>query len=197
MTVKELIEYWKQDFLRYRKYGVSCFSILFLTPGFVYCFHMRLCKYLKKSRFHILYLPLYIIFRLILQHYGYKFGIQIPYTTQIGQGFYIGHFGNIFVNSKTIIGNNVNISQGVTLGIENGAPTIGDGVYIGPGAKVVGNIIVGNNASIGANSVLINKMNKPKSIPDNAVVMGIPAKVISLMGNRKAPLSGEAILEDI
>ena len=122
---------------------------------------------------------------MILLHYGYKFGIQISYTTKIGYGFYIGHFGNIFVNSKTIIGNNVNISQGVTIGSENGVPTIGDGVYIGPGAKVVGNIIIGNNVAIGANSVVFNKMNKPKNIPDNAIVIGIPAKVTSLMGNRR------------
>lgn len=86
------------------------------------------------------------------------------------------------MNSNVVIGKNCNISHLVTLGVSNrgtrkGVPTIGDNVYIGPGAKIIGNIIVGNHAAIGANCVVT------KDVPDNAVVVGVPGKVISLDGS--------------
>ena len=116
-----------------------------------------------------------------LRHYSYKFGIQIPYATKIGKGFYIGHFSGIVVSPETIIGKNVNISQGVTIGktdsgIHKGAAIIHDEVYIGPGAKLIGRIEIGKNAAIGANAVVT------KDVPENAVVAGVPAKVISMNG---------------
>lgn len=100
---------------------------------------------------------------------------------KIGKGFYIGHFGTIVVHSSAVIGDNVNISQGVTIGATNrgnrqGIPTIGNQVYIGPGAKIIGKITVGNNVAIGANAVVT------KDVPDNAVVAGVPAKIISMQG---------------
>ena len=115
---------------------------------------------------------------LMQRHYG----IQIPESTRIGEGFYIGHFGTIVVNAKAVIGKNVNISQGVTIGVANrgrhkGVPIIGDSVYIGPGAKIIGNIVVGNNVAIGANAVVVS------DVPENACVAGIPAKVISMNGS--------------
>ena len=119
--------------------------------------------------------------RFVLRHYSYKFGIFIPFDTPIGAGFYIGHCGDIHFNAQAQVGNNCNISQGVTLGQANrgknkGAPIIGDGVYIGPGAKVVGAVRVGNNAAIGANCVVT------KDVPENAVVVGVPGRVISYAG---------------
>jgi len=114
----------------------------------------------------------------MLRRYRYRYGISIPSNTQIGEGFYIGHFGGIVVNQDCLIGKNCNISQGVTLGQANrgknkGTPTIGNNVYIGPGVKVVGKVRIGNNVAIGANSVVT------KDMPDNSVVAGVPAKVIS------------------
>ncbi|MBR8759090.1 serine O-acetyltransferase [Porphyromonas levii] len=110
-----------------------------------------------------------------------KYGIQIPPATSIGKGFYIGHFGTIVVSPHAVIGDNVNISQGVTIGYANrgtneGAAIIGNEVYIGPGAKIVGRVKIGNNVAIGANAVVTH------DIPDNAVAVGIPAKVISYDG---------------
>jgi serine O-acetyltransferase len=150
------------------------------SPGFRYSFWIRLVAWLgaERSPAHLL-LP---IAGLIKRHLSYKYGISIPAATQIGPGFYIGHFGDIVVNEESIIGRNCNISQGVTLGQANrgrhqGAPTIGDNVYIGPGAKVVGKVHVGSNVAIGANAVVTS------DVPDCAVVGGVPAKVLSYDGS--------------
>jgi serine O-acetyltransferase len=125
---------------------------------------------------------LYPMARMMYRRYMFKFGISIPYQTPIGSGFYIGHFGGIVVNSGASIGTNCNLSQGVTIGQINrganqGTPQIGDNVYVGPGAKILGHITVGNNAAIGANAVVI------KDVPDGAVVVGVPARVISHDGS--------------
>lgn len=119
---------------------------------------------------------------IFLMHYRFKFGIDIMRRTKIGRGFYIGHFSCIVISPAAVIGNNCNISQGVTIGVagtgeKRGAPVIGDNVYIGAGAKVIGKVTIGNNAAIGANAVVT------KDVPDNAVVVGIPAKVISMNGS--------------
>lgn len=85
------------------------------------------------------------------------------------------------MNHLSTIGKNCNISQGVTLGQANrgkntGYPTLGDNVYIGPGAKIVGAVKIGNDVAIGANCVVTH------DIPDHAVVVGVPGKVISWAG---------------
>ena len=147
--------------------------------GFRYTRVMRICCYLRSRKW---LLPIYFIYRLKLNRLSYKSSIQISETTQIGKGFYIGHFGCIVVSDQAVIGSNVNISQGITIGRTNrgekqGVPTIGDEVYIGPGAKIIGKINIGNNITIGANAVVTS------DIPDNACVAGIPAKIISYAGS--------------
>jgi serine O-acetyltransferase len=153
----------------------------FLEPGFKYSFWMRTCAYVKSDM--ILNFFFFFITWLLLRHHEYKYGISISYRTQIGSGFYVGHTGGIVVNPKAIIGKNCNLSHQVTLGVTNrgsrkGIPVIGDNVYIGPGAKIIGNIHVGNNAAIGANCVVT------KDVPENAVVVGVPGKVISSEGSK-------------
>jgi len=158
----------------------TCWHNLFYNPGFQYTFWMRTCHYLyflKRGKYLALRIPL-----VILKHYTFKYGISIPFTTQIGSGFYIGHFGCIVVHRDAKIGKNCNISQGVTIGIANrgnrkGCPVIGDNVYIGPGAKIIGGINVGNDVAIGANCVVT------KDVPDRSVVVGIPGRVISEEGS--------------
>ena len=123
-------------------------------------------------------LPFYALARLRLRRLGYFFGISIPYNTKIDSGLYIGHFGGIVINADARIGKNCNINQGVTIGVtyggkHPGSPTIGNNVYVGPGAFIIGGIEIGNNVAIGANTVV----NKP--IPDNAVVTGPSCKIIS------------------
>lgn len=112
----------------------------------------------------------------------YKYGIAIAPDMEIGSGFYIGHYGGIVISPYSKIGKNCNLSHGVTLGQANrgsniGSPILGDNVYVGPGAKIVGAVRIGNNVAIGANCVVT------KDIPDEAVVVGVPGKVISHKGS--------------
>jgi serine O-acetyltransferase len=121
--------------------------------------------------------------KVLYNHYSIKYGISISTSIKIGCGFYIAHIGGIFVNKSSIIGKNCNITTGVILGQANrgpnkGAPVIGDNVYIGPGAKIVGKVHIGNNVAIGANCVVT------KSVPNNAVVVGVPGRVISYKGSK-------------
>lgn len=148
--------------------------------SFKYNFWMRTCQYARTSP--LLKYTIYPIAQIMIHRLVYKLGISIPHTTQIGPGFCIGHFGGIVINGKSIIGNNCDISQGVTLGVANrgknkGWPKLGDNIYIGPGAKIVGAVTIGNNVAIGANCVVT------KDVPDNSVVVGIPGRVISQEGS--------------
>jgi serine O-acetyltransferase len=101
-------------------------------------------------------------------------GISIPAQAQIGKGLRIHHFGNIIIHSETIIGEACTIYQGVTLGDLGGwggAPRIGDHVIIGAGAKILGEVTIGDYCRIGANAVVRT------SIPGGCVAVGIPAVV--------------------
>lgn len=146
--------------------------------GFKYFFWWRINKYLKTKL--ILFMPLRLISRLILRHNSINLGIDISLQAEIGPGFKIEHFGGIIVNGKAKLGKRCSILQGVTIGEYFGAPSIGDFVFIGPGAKLIGSHRIGNNVIIGANAVITT------DIPDNSVVVGIPGKVISREGNIRA-----------
>ena len=183
MILEELKRLWCSDLYRYEGQCNKKLIIkhLVLTPGFKYTFFLRSCQYLANKNTKLIR-PIYVIFRIILHHYTYKYGISIDPETNIGKGLYIGHFGSIIISSKAIIGKNCNISQNVTIGKSNrgknmGYPTIGENVYIGPGAKVIGAVHVGNNVAIGANCVVT------QDIPDNSVVVGVPGRVISYQGS--------------
>lgn len=103
-----------------------------------------------------------------------KFYFQIPLSTKIGYGLYIGHNGPVIINGTAEIGNNCNISQFTTIGANEGkAAIIGDNVYIGPNVCIVENVTIGDNVTIGAGSVVT------KNIPDNATVAGNYAKVLN------------------
>lgn len=180
MTFKELNSYVKSDLYRYHGTTGGFWKTYFSVPGFHYSCWLRITRFLKNKG-RLFRIP-YILSRLQLRRLQYRYGISIPYNTELGKGLYIGHYGGIVVNSNARIGCNCNLNQGVTIGATYGGkfpgtPVIGDNVYIGPGSFVIGGIVLGNNVAVGANTVV----NKP--IPDNGVVVSPPGEVISDKGS--------------
>ena len=103
------------------------------------------------------------------------FGVAIPPSVEIGPGFYIGHIGAITFFAGTRVGRNLSIGPGVVVGPRgpdrNGVPELGDDVYVGSGAKLLGEIRIGHRARIGANAVVLC------DVPDDATAVGIPARI--------------------
>lgn len=169
-SYSEIYQYIKSDFIRYGG-KPTFFNIIisvFIPPknsAFVYSFWLRCCQYRTM---------LYPFARFMHYRLSIKYGIQIPVTTQIGYGLYLGHGIGVVVNSTAVIGNNCNLSQFTTIGSNHDkAAIIGDNVYIGPSVCIVENVHIGNNCTIGAGTVVT------KDIPDNVTVAGVPAKIIS------------------
>lgn len=119
-------------------------------------------------------------FRLILERFiEITTGISIPAEADIGKGLRIHHFGGVIFHSKVRMGENCTLYQGVTVGDKGGwgvPPRIGRNVLIGAGAKVLGEIELGDGVIVGANAVVVS------SVPAGAVVAGIPAKVVKIVG---------------
>jgi serine O-acetyltransferase len=110
-------------------------------------------------------------------------GIEIHPGAEIGRRFFIDHGMGVVIGETAVVGDDVTLYQGVTLGgtgKEHGKrhPTIGDNVTIGTGARVLGNIRVGENCRIGANSVVL------RSVPDNSTVVGVPGHIVLRNGKR-------------
>jgi len=162
-----LIKYIKSDLYRYGgDLGLKAFlKNYFLNRGFNFTFWLRLTS--SGGIIGKLAKPIYM-------YKKRKFGIDINHTMKVGYGLYIGHGGPLIVSPSATLGNNVNLSQYTTIGINKGqAATIGDNVYIGPSVCVVGGVKIGSNATIGAGSVVT------KDIPENATAAGNYAKVLN------------------
>ncbi|MCX8007810.1 MAG: serine O-acetyltransferase [Coriobacteriia bacterium] len=121
--------------------------------------------------------------RRISQAVRHRTGIEIHPGATIGDGLFIDHGMGVVIGETTIIGNDVTMYQGVTLGgtgKEHGKrhPTIGDNVVIGVGATVLGNITVGSHSKIGAGAVVI------QDVPPNCTVVGVPGRIVVREGER-------------
>ena len=133
---------------------------------------------LSYRRAHKLYLKgHYFWARYISQKAARKTGIEIHPGATIGKGFFIDHGSGVIIGETTIIGDNVTLYQGVTLGgtgKETGKrhPTIGDNVMISAGAKIIGSFTVGENSKIGAGSVVLEE------VPPNCTVVGVPGHIV-------------------
>lgn len=108
--------------------------------------------------------------------------VQISERADIGKGIFIAHFGSIVIYSGTRIGEHVSLHQDVTFGLagrgeKQGSPIVGDRVYVGAGAKVIGKVHVGNDVIIGCNAVVVD------DVPDFTSVAGVPAKVLNTLGS--------------
>ena len=122
--------------------------------------------------------PLKLFYTLRLWFFSNKTKIQIPARTKIGEGLYIGHLGRIIIHPDAVLGKNINLSTGVTIGTENrgkrkGTPQISNNCWIGANAVIVGNIKIGSDVLI-APLAYVNF-----DVPDHSIVIGNPAKVIS------------------
>lgn len=133
---------------------------------------------------HFFYrIKLFFLARLISQLARHFTGIEIHPGAKIGRGLFIDHGMGVVIGETAVIGDNVLLYQGVTLGgtgMEKGKrhPTVGNNVVIGGGAKVLGNIVVGDNSYIGANAVVI------KDVPANSTVVGVPGRVTKQDGKK-------------
>ncbi|MCX8084207.1 MAG: serine O-acetyltransferase [Calditerrivibrio sp.] len=152
----------------------STLEIIFCYPGFHARQFHRLAHWLWNKK-------LFFLARFVSHISRFLTGIEIHPGAKIGKRFFIDHGMGVVIGETAEIGDDVTIYHGVTLGgvsLNKGKrhPTIGNGVVIGSGAKVLGPFKVGDGAKIGSNSVVI------KEVPENATVVGIPGRVVAESG---------------
>ena len=157
----------------------SILSIILTYPGVKAVFFHQISNFFYKAGFDL-------IARIISQIIRFFTGIEIHPGAKIGKNLFIDHGMGVVIGETSEIGNNVTIYHAVTLGgsspsidserqrHEKRHPTIGDDVVIGSGAQIIGPIKVGNNSRIAANAVVV------KDVPENATMVGIPAKAVNL-----------------
>ena len=154
----------------------SFFEIYFLYPGLkAIRLHRLANKFYNKK--------LYFLARWVSQRASRRTGIEIHPAAQIGKRFFIDHGTGVVIGETAIIGDDVTIYQGVTLGgtgkdVGKRHPTIGNNVMIGSGAKVLGPLNIGDNSRIAAGAVVLS------DIPSNSTAVGVPARVVKRDGIR-------------
>lgn len=156
--------------------ATSALEILLLYPGLKAVRAHRKAHWFYKHNMHF-------AARFISQRSARKTNIEIHPGATIGRRFFIDHGTGVVIGETAEIGNDVTIYQGVTLGgtgkdVGKRHPTVGNGVMIGAGAKVLGPFTIGNNSSIAAGSVVLH------AIPDNCTAVGAPARVVKQNGKR-------------
>jgi serine O-acetyltransferase len=128
-----------------------------------------------KIRSRAIRLPFSILYKFLKVVSEILTGIELPCEVKLGRRFRIDHFGGIVISGDAVFGDDCVIRNGVTVGLrhtgQRGAPVIGNRADIGAGAKVLGNIRVGDDVAIGANAVVIT------DVPDNCIAVGVPAKI--------------------
>lgn len=172
MPVLGIISHIKEEFtvIKERDPAIKSPMEVLLYPSFRVMLSYR--------RAHKLYLKGHFFWaRYISQRAARKTGIEIHPGATIGKGFFIDHGSGVIIGETAIVGDNVTLYQGVTLGgtgKETGKrhPTIGDNVMISAGAKIIGSFTVGENSKIGAGSVVIEE------VPPNCTVVGVPGRIV-------------------
>lgn len=164
-NVKEEIQ-----IIRERDPAIHSSMEVFLYPSFKAMMHYRVAHMLYAKEH-------YFLARWVSQRAVRKTGIEIHPGAQIGTGFFIDHGNGVIIGETAIVGNNVTLYQGVTLGgtgKEHGKrhPTVGDNVMISAGAKILGSFTIGENSKIGAGSVVLEE------VPPNSTVVGVPGRVV-------------------
>jgi serine O-acetyltransferase len=167
---------FSEDIARYKSMGHKG-KQLWLNPAIWAISIYRFGNWLYATDLFVLVrLPLKVVY-----FFAYMFSEVVmemcldPQAT-IGGGLYIGHIGGVHINPQAIIGSNCDIAHRVTIGASamgrQGSPVLGDKVYIGTGATLVGKIKVGNGAKIAANTLVMT------NVPEGATVMGVPGRIV-------------------
>ncbi len=164
--------------IRERDPAIKSSAEVFLYPSFKAVIRYRIAHRLYNHKH-------YFLARWVSQRAVRKTGIEIHPGATIGKGLFIDHGNGVIIGETAILGDNVTLYQGVTLGgtgKEHGKrhPTIGDNVMISAGAKVLGSFTVGSNSKIGAGSVVLSE------VPPNSTVVGVPGRVVK-RDNIKVP----------
>lgn len=156
--------------IRERDPAIHSSMEVFLYPSFKVMMHYRIAHRLYEKEH-------YFWARWVSQRGVRKTGIEIHPGAKIGKGLFIDHGNGVIIGETTVIGDNVTLYQGVTLGgtgKEHGKrhPTIGNNVMISAGAKVLGSFTIGDNSKIGAGSVVLSE------VPPGSTVVGVPGRVV-------------------
>lgn len=164
--------------IRERDPAIHSSMEVLLYPSFKVMLHYRTAHRLYEKGH-------YFLARWVSQRAVRKTGIEIHPGAKIGKGLFIDHGNGVIIGETTVIGDNVTLYQGVTLGgtgKEHGKrhPTIGNNVMISAGAKVLGSFTIGDNSKIGAGSVVLSE------VPPNSTVVGVPGRVVK-RGNMALP----------
>ncbi|MDD5108124.1 MAG: serine O-acetyltransferase [Candidatus Omnitrophica bacterium] len=154
----------------------SFMEVIFLYPGLHALIYYRIAHFLYQAH-------LFFLARLLSQIARFSTGIEIHPGAKIGKRFFIDHGLGVVIGETAVIGDDVLLYQGSTLGgtgIVKGKrhPTVGNNVVVGAGAKVLGNITIGDNSYIGANAVVI------KDVPANSTVVGVPGRITKQDGKK-------------
>lgn len=177
-----VISYVKEEIavIRERDPAIKSSMEVLLYPSFKAILHYRVAHKLYTNKH-------YFSARYISQRAVRKTGIEIHPGATIGRGLFIDHGSGVIIGETAILGDNITLYQGVTLGgtgKEQGKrhPTLEDNVMVSAGAKVIGSFTVGENSKIGAGSVVV------KAVPPNCTVVGVPGRIIK-RENEKVPRS--------
>ena len=173
----------------------SKLSLILTYPGVKAVFFHRIANFFHLAKFHL-------VARIISQLSRFLTGIEIHPGAKIGRNLFIDHGMGVVIGETSEIGNNVTIYHMATLGgiapsINSNDqrqvkrhPTLGDCVVVGSGAQILGPVIIGANAKVGANAVVT------KNVPENAVMVGIPAKNVGTATEKFKPYAVEEVDKD-
>lgn len=169
MNFRQLCQIIKEDWVSHGRDWTK--------PGFRALAIYRFGVWRMTFRFKVIRAPLSIVYRFFFRYARNNYGIELPYSASIGNRVVFEHQHGIVVHGNAKIGNNCIIRQGVTIGNRYmdkpfEAPSIGNNVNIGAGAKILGKLNIADNVNVGANAVVTI------DVPANATVLGIPAKIL-------------------
>lgn len=171
--MKKIKTSWFCDYIRTKE--TKDFSVLSFIKDFLFCHRIRYMVYFRCAQ-HAKFKLFKLFFEYKRFRLSRKYGIEIRTETQIGEGFCMIHPYNITIASSAVLGKNINMYKGSTIGYNTGnptgAPVIGDCVQIGLNSTVVGGVKIGNDVLIAPNT-FVNS-----DVPDHSVVIGNPCRII-------------------